>query len=446
MNHKETPNSIVPVIPATGNPASAHGLRRRTRAIKVAVASAAVLAMLVPMAACGSTSAGSNGGKTTLTLFSWDNDKTMEPYIAAFEKAYPDITVDQSSAPNNADKDSTLAARISGNQAPDVFYMGGAKTTRTVRNGYALDVTNEPFVKKMSDANRDWMSKDGKVYGVSMTSWESGIVYNKDLLAKVGATGIPETWDEFLDLCKKLKAAGITPFLEHLDETPHLLAACLGGQYAKKGNSIGDEIITVEGKSTFAKEYTDCLTQWNRLYSENIEDRSAVGVSSDEVVQQFVGGQLAMYITGPWDIKTLNDSGVNWDMDLVPTFNDAEARYGAGAASNGYAIYSKLTGKKLDAAKKWLEFMVSDDALKIQAAAGNAVTVQGFKQDVDEHYKKVYENGLVKSRYYLPIMHWNTYSSGLSPEVVAQIQLLVQGRQNPQQTAENLDKKLATLK
>ena len=35
--------------------------------------------------------------------------------------------------------------------------------------------------------------------------------YRKDLFEKAGITGEPKTWDEFLDACKKLKAAGIAP-------------------------------------------------------------------------------------------------------------------------------------------------------------------------------------------------------------------------------------------
>ena len=38
-----------------------------------------------------------------------------------------------------------------------------------------------------------------------------GLFYRKDLFAKVGIKGEPATWAEFLDACKKLKAAGIAP-------------------------------------------------------------------------------------------------------------------------------------------------------------------------------------------------------------------------------------------
>ena len=38
-----------------------------------------------------------------------------------------------------------------------------------------------------------------------------GLFYRKDLFHKVGIADEPKTWDQFLDACKRLKAAGITP-------------------------------------------------------------------------------------------------------------------------------------------------------------------------------------------------------------------------------------------
>ena len=39
---------------------------------------------------------------------------------------------------------------------------------------------------------------------MSITSWASGIAYNKDLLKQVGYDEPPANWDDFLKLCKKL--------------------------------------------------------------------------------------------------------------------------------------------------------------------------------------------------------------------------------------------------
>lgn len=38
-----------------------------------------------------------------------------------------------------------------------------------------------------------------------------GFFYNKDLFEQAGIEAEPATWEEFLDVCGKLKDAGITP-------------------------------------------------------------------------------------------------------------------------------------------------------------------------------------------------------------------------------------------
>ena len=51
----------------------------------------------------------------------------------------------------------------------------------------------------------------GKQYAAPLGYDAYGFFYRKDLFEKAGIKSEPKTWDEFLDACKKLKAAGIAP-------------------------------------------------------------------------------------------------------------------------------------------------------------------------------------------------------------------------------------------
>ena len=189
------------------------------KTMKVAFAAAAAAAMVVPLAACGG---GADSGKTKLTFLSWSNEQYMKPIIDKCEEKNPDITIDFNYSPPVGEYVQTLQTRIVGNQAPDLFFICTENKSNIIDNDNALDLTNEPAVKNLSEANKEYLTKDGKTYGISVSSWESGIVYNKDLLAKVGADSIPENWDDFLALLKKLKDAGITPYLEPVDDVPKI--------------------------------------------------------------------------------------------------------------------------------------------------------------------------------------------------------------------------------
>lgn len=163
---------------------------RLSKAGKVSIAMAAACAMAFPLAACGGSA---DSAKQTLSFLSWDNEQVMQPFVDEFEKENPNIKVDFSYAPPTNEYISTLQTRLVGNQAPDVFIITSENKDDLISNGYAKDLSSEPFMKKISQANKDFVSRDGKVYGQSISSWASGIVYNKELLGKVGASEPPAT-------------------------------------------------------------------------------------------------------------------------------------------------------------------------------------------------------------------------------------------------------------
>jgi len=410
------------------------------KTMKVAFAAAAAAAMVVPLAACGG---GADSGKTKLTFLSWSNEQYMKPIIDKFEEKNPDITIDFNYSPPVGEYVQTLQTRIVGNQAPDLFFICTENKSNIIDNDNALDLTNEPAVKNLSEANKEYLTKDGKTYGISVSSWESGIVYNKDLLAKVGADSIPENWDDFLALLKKLKDAGITPYLEPVDDVPKIFQAFLGAKYDLAGDTEAEKAI-FEGKSTFEKEWTPELEQWYRLWDEDLVTRDAVGIDGNAVKTQFLNGELATMTTGPWDFKDLKSSNLNFGIAPVPALDGGEV-YGAGSPSPGLAIYSKISDKKLDAAKKFLNFYISEDSLQVQSDNGDAITATNFSSKVIPEYEDVYNNGLRKSKYYLSMNYWTKSPDVLQQEAKAQAQQVVQGAITPRQAAKNMDAKLASL-
>ena len=65
--------------------------------------------------------------------------------------------------------------------------------------------------------------------------------YNQDLFDKAGITEVPKTWSEFLDVCEKLKNAGITPIT--CDDA---YIACMMGYHLSRlvGEERTKEIVT----------------------------------------------------------------------------------------------------------------------------------------------------------------------------------------------------------
>lgn len=406
----------------------------------VTVLAGAVVASLGACGGGGETQA----GKTTLTFLSWNNEQTMRPYLDEFQKENPDIKVDFSYSPPTPEYIQTLQTRLVGNQAPDVFIITSENKADLIKNQYVRDLTDEPFMKNISQANKDFVSYDKKVYGMSVSSWASGIIYNKDLLAKVGVKSVPDNWDDFLQLCKKLKNAQITPFLETIADGPSRIPdAFLGSQF----NQDKVDVTTLIDKrpQTPGADQKEAVQAWMKLYDEGLASKDTVGISGDDMKTQFVNGQVAMICTGPWDLPSFAQSDVKWGMAPMPLLRKGQVNYAQGSPSPAYAIYSKLKGDKLKAAQKFLTFMGGDWALKQGADNGDAITVEGFKSEVKKEYQPVYEKN-VKTGHYFLVMNFYAKPDVLTTVRQSETQQLVQGSISVDQWAKAIDDKMASVK
>ena len=76
-----------------------------------------------------------------------------------------------------------------------------------------MDISGTEAVAKLVEANRNTYEADGKYYGFAPTTWVGGYFYNKDIFQELGLTE-PQTWEEFLNVCKTLQENGTRPIIE----------------------------------------------------------------------------------------------------------------------------------------------------------------------------------------------------------------------------------------
>lgn len=409
---------------------------KRSRLVTGGLAAVALFALT----ACGGSEPAD--GRTTLTYLSWTAEPQMTPLLEAFEKAHPDIDVEASYAPPVAEYIQTLQTRVLSGTAPDVFMIAAENKTSLIEGQHVVDLSGEAFLDKIPEFNQETYGRDGKVYGMSVSSWAAGYLYNKDLLAQVGHDSVPETWDEFLQLCKDLEAAGITPFLESVDQMPTTVSAWVGAKTATMDPSLDEQIFS--GESTFAEQWTPILEEYDRLYTEGIVSPDVVGLDGDMIRDEFANGRVAMINAGPWVINPIREAAPDLEFGFapVPAFPGGEP-YLAGAATPGYAINAKADEEQQAAAKKFLEFIATPEAMEIFEEQTNDVTVTSdFEPTPDEAFAPLVP-AIREGELYLPMIAWQRSEDVLNVEAVAQVQRMIQGQVTPQQVAQALDTKLA---
>ena len=197
--------------------------------------------MVLSAAACGGGSsepaAGGNGGTAAAGTQAAGNQAASgeqkvikfmhrfpdEPYnsfiegkLHEYEALHPDIKYEITSAQNQEYKEK-IKIVVGGDDTPDIFFSWvGDFTERFIREGLILDLT--PYM----EADPEWkdsliesqieqyVNSDGMLYGIPFRLDCKLFFYNKKIFDENNLE-VPKTWDEFINVCETLKAAGITP-------------------------------------------------------------------------------------------------------------------------------------------------------------------------------------------------------------------------------------------
>lgn len=150
----------------------------------------------------------------------------MADAIAEFRQVHPQVEVEYITKPA-MNPETWLNARLKSGDAPDIVMLQADFCNKRVQYGWfvPLDPYLEqpnPFIpgntrwldifyKDATDARR---APDGRLYVIPYDQVGTAIFYNKDLFARagIGEGDLPTTWAEFMEIHRRLKAAGIIPF------------------------------------------------------------------------------------------------------------------------------------------------------------------------------------------------------------------------------------------
>jgi ABC-type glycerol-3-phosphate transport system substrate-binding protein len=197
------------------------------------VAAAAVAAVaLLAVAACGDK--GTGGGEATdaptdptevtgtVTWWGWTPDQTVAArLIEEFNKVYPGVTVNFKNF-NSYEYKAALVPALGSNEGPDVFNMAGGGDTAEIQvfGEFGRDLTplaertlGAAWKEKINSTYLDQLTRDdGTVVSLPYAGVAAGFAWvNQDILDG-RALAYPDTYDGWVDVCRTLKADGVTCF------------------------------------------------------------------------------------------------------------------------------------------------------------------------------------------------------------------------------------------
>ena len=157
--------------------------------------------------------------------------------------------------------------------------------------------------------------------------------YNPKVMADAGITELPKTWDEFMAMAEKLKAAGITPFaLGSKNRWPaqfwfdYLLLRTAGPEYRAK---------LMAGEASYTDPEVDGVMElWKELVDNGYFVANANAYDWTDAADQVANGEAAMtlmgtWITGYWNGNKLKP-GEDYDFFPFPTIDGGHAQRSVG--------------------------------------------------------------------------------------------------------------------
>ena len=187
--------------------------------------------------------------------------------------------------------------------------------------------------------------------------------YNVDIFEEAGVTAVPTTWDEFLDVCQKIKDAGYTPITND-----NAYIASLFGYHMSRliGEPATEEVVKNgdwdnEAVLKTAQAYEELASRG--FFSETIESNQWPAGQNTELAM----GTAAMYLNGSWlpnEVKDIAGEDFNWGCFSYPAVDGGvdgteASNYGAQV----FAINAKST--KAEQAFQLITYLTKGDADKL---------------------------------------------------------------------------------
>lgn len=284
--------------------------------------------------------------------------------VARFEAKHPESKVELTFFENDPFK-TKLSVAMSAGDPPDVFMTwGGGVLKNYVEAGMVRDLTPEMeagWKDNFSEGGLRPLTFDGKIYGAPLDVSAVFVWYNKAIFAKYNLEP-PKTFEEWKDVIKTLKDAGITPIaLGNKDKWPGAfyliyLADRIGGPevfmnaYTRApGGTFTDPVFIEAGEKI------------QELVKMGAFPEGFNGLSFTDEAMIFASEQAAMDVMGNWIMPMVNERNPSMlEEDKLEMFPFPVVEGGKGDPSNlvgganiAYAVSSKAPDLAVELVKEW---------------------------------------------------------------------------------------------
>lgn len=315
----------------------------------------------------GRSTAGSGDGRAVVRFAHWQLEgglrEAMDRLAKDYEALNPGVRVEQIAVPERTYKQ-WIRTQLIGGTAPEILQLGQGADDELLARFFApisgwVDKPNpynagtelehtpwrETFVDNM-DAGWNYRPNLTEYYGASMSMFTVRVFYNRDLWRRMlGDTPVPATYDEFITICERVRAAGeasgrvVLPVAGSRDNAPMLTYRLFSSQTQRLTRELDRE-------HTLRPENIDVALaflrgEWGvdaRGYRDGLEITRETGLQMqpgfvqlgrDDAAFYFLQERAMMIATGSWDSPSFRaQADFEIGVFAIPTPSRDHPRYG----------------------------------------------------------------------------------------------------------------------
>lgn len=357
----------------------------------------------------GTTGTGTEEDITITMMYSGtasENDFETQVLPKLVKEKFPNITLEVTKLPDDQYYTS-LKTKLASGECPDLIlvqpkYAGSNSVISLAKAGYLEPITELECNKLIGEAGTSSFAYEGEIYGVASGVTMLGTYYNKDLFTQNGLS-VPTNWDEFLNCCEVLKAAGIQPIVMG-DKDMYVLQFGLyqiaANQVYSKNPQFDDQLRSGETAFTDQGTWDKVLEMYKTLYDKEYIAKTSLGLGAQQALQKFVDGEAAMIFDGSFNLPVIMAKGaVDFERGYFPLpGNDAGSEvYASMAMGGGPAIYSG--SEYITECKAIIEEWYNGESAIWQASLASGRFIPTYGQGMDTvdpmfaEFMKLYQEG-----------------------------------------------------
>lgn len=274
--------------------------------------------------------------------------------------------------------DQVLQTKFATDDLPDIIQVYKPQWVESYANGLdkLVDLTGLECVSEYDEKALDGtFIYNDKLYAVPVDSVVlSGAFYNKTVFEKAGVD-IPQTWEEFLTVCEKIKAMGVIPVYYSAKDAwsvqPPTISGILNDAAERGTDTFGlmEQINTNKLKYEDCTNFVDSIQKTKELIDLGYVNETYLSDTVDSAHQALADGECAIFINGTWCADNINEKFPDKIDDIgafaIPT-SDGDNYINM---FTPYSLALTTNCKDVELGKKVLNFIASKEAQQIYADA-----------------------------------------------------------------------------